>query len=99
MKNRYVVYAAVFLVLGALIYLQFSHLATFDWNAFLSQTPRPDKLQVLFGIGWIYLAYVMRAIRWNVFPPPSAPRSQPPAICTDHRGLYRPGTLRSEPAK
>jgi hypothetical protein len=67
MKNRYVVYAAVFLVLGALIYLQFRTWQHFDWNAFLSQTSHVDKLQVLFGIGWIYLAYVMRAIRWNVF--------------------------------
>ena len=40
---------------------------TFDWNAFLSQTSHVSKLHVLFGIGWIYLAYIMRAIRWNIF--------------------------------
>jgi glycosyltransferase 2 family protein len=66
-KKRYVVYVAVFLILAALVYLQIRTWQHFDWNAFLSQTSHVNKFRVLLGIGWIYLAYIMRAIRWNVF--------------------------------
>ena len=65
-KKRYGIYAAVFVVLAALVYLQFRTWQHFDWNAFLSQTSHVSKLRVVFGIGWIYLAYILRAIRWNI---------------------------------
>lgn len=68
MKNKkYVAYAVVFLVLVALVYLQFRTWKNFDWSAFLSQTGHVDKVQILIGIAWIYVAYWMRAVRWNIF--------------------------------
>jgi uncharacterized protein (TIRG00374 family) len=66
-KKRYAVSAVVFVVLAVLVYLQFRTWQHFDWSTFLSQTSHVDKLHILLGIGWIYLAYVMRAIRWNIF--------------------------------
>jgi uncharacterized protein (TIRG00374 family) len=66
-KTKYAVYAVVFVVLAVLVYLQFRTYKNFDWSAFLGQTSHVNKPRVLFAIGWIYLAYVMRAIRWNVF--------------------------------
>src|ERR1039458_2365473 len=66
-KKKYAAYAIVFVVLAVLVYLQFRTWQNFDWSAFLGQTSHVNKLRVLFAIGWIYLAYVMRAIRWNVF--------------------------------
>lgn len=68
MKNKkYVAYLVVFLVLVALVYLQFRTWRNFDWAAFLSQTSHVNKLHVFFGVAWIYLAYIMRAMRWNIF--------------------------------
>jgi uncharacterized protein (TIRG00374 family) len=66
-KKRYVAYAVVFLVLAVLVYLQFRTWRNFDWSTFLSQTGHVNKLRILFGTGWIYLAYLLRAIRWNIF--------------------------------
>lgn len=85
MKNRqYVIYAAVIVILAALVYLQFRTWKNFDWATFLSQTGHVNKLRVLFGVAWIYLAYVMRAIRWNIFLRPvrraSAVRLMTPTI-------------------
>jgi glycosyltransferase 2 family protein len=68
MKNKkYVIYAVVFLVLAVLVYLQFRTWQNFDWNAFLKQTGQVSKTRILLAIGWIYLAYVLRAVRWNIF--------------------------------
>lgn len=68
-KKRYAIYALVFFILAVLVYLQFRTWRNFDWSAFLSQTGqvKKHKLHIFFAVGWIYLAYVMRAIRWNIF--------------------------------
>ncbi len=68
MKNkRILVYAAVLAVLLALIYLQFRTWRNFDWGTFWSQTGQVNKLEVAAGIILIYLAYVLRALRWKIF--------------------------------
>ena len=68
MKNKkYAAYLFIFLLLAALVYLQFRTWKNFDWATFLSQTGHVSILHVLFGVAWIYLAYIMRAIRWNIF--------------------------------
>ncbi|MGA7568202.1 MAG: lysylphosphatidylglycerol synthase transmembrane domain-containing protein [Terriglobales bacterium] len=66
-KKRYIAYTVVFLLLAALVYLQFRTWKNFDWAAFLSQTSHVNLLRILLGVAWIYLAYIMRAIRWNIF--------------------------------
>jgi uncharacterized protein (TIRG00374 family) len=73
-KKRYVVYAVVFLVLAVLVYLQFRTWQNFDWARF--RETRPQKwMHVLHGIALIYLAYVVRAIRWKIFLRPVRPQA------------------------
>lgn len=73
-KKRYVVYAVVFLVLAVLVYLQFRTWQNFDWARF--RETRPQKWRhILHGIALIYLAYVVRAIRWKIFLRPVRPEA------------------------
>ena len=66
-KKRIVASLAVFCILAILIYLQYRHWRTFDCGTFWSHTHRIKKLHVFYGIVLIYLAYVVRAIRWQIF--------------------------------
>jgi glycosyltransferase 2 family protein len=74
-KKRILASAIVFLILVVLIYLQYRHWRSFDWATFWSQTHRIKKLHVLHGIALIYLAYVVRAIRWKIFLRPVRPKT------------------------
>jgi uncharacterized protein (TIRG00374 family) len=66
MKNKkYVVYAVIFLILTVLVYLQFRTWRNFDW-AKLFQYGLSWR-HIVHGIGYIYLSYFLRAIRWKVF--------------------------------
>jgi len=73
-KKRYVVYAIVFLVLAVLVYLQFRTWQNFDWARFRETRPHKWK-HILHGIALIYLAYVVRAIRWKIFLRPVRPEA------------------------
>ena len=72
-KKRILASAAVFLILSVLVYLQYRHWQTFDWGTFWSQTHRIKKLHVVHAIALIYIAYVLRAIRWKLFLQPVRP--------------------------
>jgi glycosyltransferase 2 family protein len=74
-KKRILAYAAVFLVLAILFYLQYRHFRVFDWGTFWSQTHRVKKVHILHGIALIYLAYVVRAVRWKIFLRPMRPKT------------------------
>jgi len=74
-KKRVLASAVVFLILAILFYLQYRHWRTFDWATFWSQTHRIKKMHVLHGIALIYLAYVMRAVRWKIFLKPVRPKT------------------------
>jgi uncharacterized protein (TIRG00374 family) len=74
-KKRILASVVVFLILAVLIYLQYRHWRTFDWGTFWSQTHRIKKIHVLHGIALIYLAYVVRAIRWKIFLKPVRPNA------------------------
>jgi glycosyltransferase 2 family protein len=65
----------VFLILAVLIYLQYRHWQTFDWGTFWAQTHRIKKIHVLHGIALIYIAYVLRAVRWKIFLQPVRPKA------------------------
>src|SRR5256885_11881 len=65
----------VFLILAVLVYLQYRHWRTFDWGTFWSQTHRIKKLHVLHGIAYIYIGYLMRALRWKIFLKPVRPKT------------------------
>jgi len=66
-KKRILASLAVFCILAILVYLQYRHWRTFDWGTFWSQTHRIKKWHVFHGIVLIYLAYVVRAVRWKIF--------------------------------
>lgn len=75
-KKRILASAVVFLILAALVYLQYRHWRTFDWPTFWSQIHRIKKIHVLHGILLIYLGYVMRAWRWKIFLQPVRPKTK-----------------------
>jgi hypothetical protein len=66
-KKRFLVYAIVTALLVALFYVQFRTWRRFDWNVFFAQTKQVQLLHILFGIGFTYFAYVLRAVRWRIF--------------------------------
>jgi glycosyltransferase 2 family protein len=74
-KKRILASVIVFLILAALVYLQYRHWQTFDWGTFWSQTHRINKLHVLHGIALIYFGYWLRAVRWKIFLRPVRPKA------------------------
>jgi len=74
-KKRILASAVVFLILAVLVYLQYRHWRTFDWATFWSQTHRIKKIHILHGVALIYLAYVVRAVRWKIFLKPVRPKT------------------------
>jgi len=62
-------------ILGALVYFQFRSWRTFDWAKFRHYTGGVSLWHIGAGVALIYLAYVMRAIRWAIFLKPTAPTS------------------------
>jgi glycosyltransferase 2 family protein len=75
-KKRILASVAVFCVLAILIYLQYRHWRSFDWGTFWSQTHRINKWHVIHGIVLIYLAYLVRAVRWKIFLQPVRPHTK-----------------------
>ena len=66
MNNRkHVAYAVAFVVLAVLVYLQFRTWQNFDW-ARLFQF-RLNWRHIFQGVGYIYIAYFLRAVRWKIF--------------------------------
>ena len=75
-KKRILASLVVFCILAVLIYLQYRHWRTFDWSTFWSETHRIKKWHVFHGIVLIYLAYVVRAVRWKIFLKPVRPQTK-----------------------
>jgi len=98
-KKKYVAYAVIFVVLAVLVYLQFRTWQNFDWARF--RETRPQKwMHVVHGIALIYLAYVVRAIRWKIFLRPVRPQASSASLVaptvigfTGLALLGRPGEL------
>ena len=74
-RKRILASVIVVLILSVLVYLQYRHWRTFDWGTFWSQTHRIKKLHVLHGIAYIYIGYLMRALRWKIFLKPVRPKT------------------------
>jgi uncharacterized protein (TIRG00374 family) len=70
-KKQALIYTVIALLLVALFYLQFRTWRSFDWGRFGNQTERAfhgmGLVHLLLGVAFIYLAYLMRALRWKVF--------------------------------
>ena len=75
-KRRILASVLVFCILAILIYLQYRHWRTFDWGTFWSQTHRIRWWHVFHGVVLIYLAYVVRALRWKIFLKPVRPQAK-----------------------
>ena len=75
-KRRILATVLVFCILAILIYLQYRHWRTFDWGTFWSQTHRIRWWHVFHGVVLIYLAYVVRALRWKIFLKPVRPQAK-----------------------
>jgi uncharacterized protein (TIRG00374 family) len=68
-KKRTLLYLVIGAILATLVYLQFRTWRNFDWATFWSQTGdvRQHWGNILAAIVLIYVAYIMRAIRWMIF--------------------------------
>jgi len=66
-KSRGVIYGVVLAILAGLVYLQFRHWQSFDWEKFLANSRGVSWRHVIHGILLTYFAYVLRAYRWKVF--------------------------------
>ncbi|HEY7617342.1 MAG TPA: lysylphosphatidylglycerol synthase transmembrane domain-containing protein, partial [Terriglobales bacterium] len=66
-KKRILIYALLLSILLFLMYLQFRTWKNFDWGTFWSQTDRVSLRHIFHAVGLTYLAYLMRAVRWEIF--------------------------------
>jgi uncharacterized protein (TIRG00374 family) len=74
-KKRLYIYGLFLLIFIVLVYFQFRTWRNFDWATFWSQTHDINKRHLLHGIAYVYIAYVMRAIRWKIFLRPVRPKA------------------------
>ena len=85
--------------LAALVYLQFREWKQFNWSVFLAYTRTLAWGHLVIATTLIYLAYVVRALRWRIFLQPmcqtSVRRLLPPTLIgfTGLALLGRPGEL------
>lgn len=78
-RKRILLYALALAVFAVLVYMQFRTWRNFDWATFWSQGAKlyrpPHIFHILHAIALIYLAYVMRALRWKIFLRPVRPKA------------------------
>jgi len=74
-KKQIISLLVVAAILGALVYFQFRSWQSFDWAKFRQYTVGVSLWHIGAGVALIYLAYVLRAIRWAIFLKPTAPTS------------------------
>ena len=74
-KKRAGFTAIALAILAALIYSQFRMWKNFDWNLFLVHTHSVSKFHILHGVALIYIAYILRAVRWKIFLRPVRPET------------------------
>lgn len=74
-KKQIISLGVIAAILGALVYFQFRSWRTFDWAKFRQYTGGVSLWHIGAGVALIYLAYVLRAIRWAIFLRPTAPTS------------------------
>ena len=65
-KKRILTTSVVVVILGLLVYFQVEHWRSFDWARFRAAS-HVHPLQIVIAVILIYLTYVLRAVRWQVF--------------------------------
>ena len=100
MKKKHAITSAIVLaVLAALVYSQFRHWRSFDWQQFWRVSKDVNLWMVLGGVVLIYLADVLRAVRWKLFLSPTCKTTVSRLIPSQFIGftglalLGRPGEL------
>ena len=100
MKKKHAITSAIVLaVLAALVYSQFRHWRSFDWQQFWRVSKDVNVWMVLGGVVLIYLADVLRAVRWKIFLSPTCKTTVSRLIPSQFIGftglalLGRPGEL------
>ncbi|HZQ68755.1 MAG TPA: lysylphosphatidylglycerol synthase transmembrane domain-containing protein [Terriglobales bacterium] len=74
-KKQASIYGLVGVVFAILVYVQFRTWRNFDWATFWAQTDHIDLWHVGHAIALIYIAYIMRAFRWQIFLRPVRPKA------------------------
>ena len=78
-RKRILLYTLAFVAFAVLVYMQFRTWRHFDWATFWRESGnlgKPPHIYHLFhAVALIYLAYVMRAIRWKIFLRPVRPKA------------------------
>jgi glycosyltransferase 2 family protein len=64
-KKKYLAFAIVAVILAVLVYLQFRTWRNFDWARLFEYGL--SWRHILQGIAYIYLSYILRALRWKIF--------------------------------
>ena len=93
-KKQIISLVVVAAILGALVYFQFRSWRTFDWAKFRHYTGGVSLLHIGMGVALVYLAYVLRAVRWAIFLKPTAPTSVRRLIAPQIIGFAALGFLR-----
>jgi len=98
-KKHAITTAVILAILLALVYSQFRHWRSFDWQQFWTITRGLNVWMLLSGVGLIYLAHVLRAVRWKLFLRPTCQTTVSRLIPSQFIGfsglalLGRPGEL------
>src|ERR1044071_4041013 len=66
-KKQISLYGVAAVLLAILVYIQFRTWRDFDWETFLSQLDNIRWLHIFHAVALIYIAYLLRAVRWKVF--------------------------------
>jgi uncharacterized protein (TIRG00374 family) len=74
-RRRAAITGIALAILAGLVYSQFRMWKNFDWDLFLTQTRSVSAFHIFHGIALIYLAYVLRAVRWKIFLRPVRPQA------------------------
>jgi len=78
-RKRILLYVLALTVFAVLVYMQFRTWRNFDWATFWAQGEKlyrpPHIFHILHAVALIYLAYVMRALRWKIFLRPVRPQA------------------------
>jgi glycosyltransferase 2 family protein len=100
MKKKHAITTAIVLaVLAGLVYSQFRHWRSFDWQQFWAVSKGVNLWMVFGGVVLIYLADVLRAVRWKLFLAPTCETTVARLIPSQFIGftglalLGRPGEL------
>ncbi|HEX3352936.1 MAG TPA: lysylphosphatidylglycerol synthase transmembrane domain-containing protein [Terriglobales bacterium] len=97
-RKRIFITGGILIVFAVLVYLQFRHWRSFDWATFWAETEQVRPWHIAHAVGLIYVAYILRAIRWKIFLRPVRPQASwlelvPPTLIgfTGLALLGRPG--------